>query len=88
MLISYMLLQIAQTEEEQKEPCLNQTCIHIANNILSAMDTTVDPCEDFYAYACNNWVKANPIPDGKGNWGIFLKLEQQNQLVIKRVLGK
>lgn len=52
------------------------------------MDLTVDPCDDFYSYSCNGWVKANPIPDGKGSWGTFMKLEQQNQMVIKRVLGK
>lgn len=33
-------------------------------------------------------MKANPIPDGKSTWGTFQKLEQQNQLVIKHVLGK
>jgi membrane metallo-endopeptidase-like protein 1 len=50
------------------------------------MDLEVDPCEDFYSYSCNGWVKANPIPDGKSTWGTFMKLEQQNQLIIKRVL--
>lgn len=67
---------------------MNETCIHIASNILESMDQTVDPCEDFYSYSCNGWVRANPIPDGKSTWGTFMKLEQKNQLVIKHVLGK
>ncbi|CAH1118459.1 unnamed protein product [Phaedon cochleariae] len=73
-------------ESNHQGPCLNSTCVHIANNILEAMDVTADPCEDFYAYSCNGWVKANPIPDAKTTWGTFMKLEQQNQLVVKRVL--
>ncbi|CAH1165627.1 unnamed protein product [Phyllotreta striolata] len=68
--------------------CLNKSCIQIANNILQALDTTVDPCDDFYSYSCNGWVDANPMPDAKSTWGTFMKLEQQNQLVIKRVLDR
>ncbi|KAJ8982237.1 hypothetical protein NQ317_013539 [Molorchus minor] len=73
---------------EKVEPCLNKTCVHIASNILESMDTSVDPCDDFYSYSCNGWAEANPIPDGKGTWGVFLKLEQQNQQIIKHVLEK
>lgn len=82
-------LQDAKTipEETDYRPCLNESCVLIASNIIQAMDTSVDPCEDFYSYSCNGWVKANPIPDGdKSMWGTFQKLEQQNQLVIKHVL--
>lgn len=72
---------------DEERPCLNKSCIHIASNILESMDLGVEPCDDFYTYACGGWVAANPIPDGKSSWGTFMKLEQQNQLVIKHVLG-
>lgn len=52
------------------------------------MDTSIDPCEDFYGYACNGWIKANPIPEGKSSWGTFTKLEQENQLIVKHELGE
>lgn len=67
-------------------PCLNESCIHIASTILEAMNSSIDPCDDFYAYACDGWIRNNPIPDGKSSWGTFMKLEQQNHLVIKHVL--
>ncbi|HMF64057.1 MAG TPA: hypothetical protein VK608_08225, partial [Edaphobacter sp.] len=38
---------------------------------LSAIDKTADPCTDFYAYACGNWKKNNPIPSDQTRWGRF-----------------
>lgn len=36
----------------------------------------------------NQWIKNNPIPEGKSTWGTFGKLEQMNQLIIRNVLEK
>ncbi|XP_060533581.1 endothelin-converting enzyme homolog isoform X2 [Cylas formicarius] len=76
------------TRLEEDLPCLNQSCVHAASHMMEAMALDVDPCDDFYEYSCRKWVKANPVPGGKSNWGTFMKLEQQNGLIIKRVLDQ
>jgi putative endopeptidase len=45
---------------------------------LTSVDKTVDPCVDFYQYACGNWRKNNPIPSDQVRWGRFNELADYN----------
>ncbi|XP_065336097.1 endothelin-converting enzyme homolog isoform X3 [Cloeon dipterum] len=66
--------------------CMTTACVTAAASILQTMDQSVNPCEDFYQYACGGWSKTTVIPEGKSLWGTFSVIEQQNQRVIKKIL--
>ncbi len=53
---------------------------------LKAIDKTADPCQNFFQYACGNWVKSNPIPPEYPRWGRFNELLDRNQAVLREIL--
>jgi len=50
------------------------------------VDKTLNPCDDFYKYACNKWIAANPIPADQVYWSTGSGLELWNDTVLRETL--
>ncbi|HXM21249.1 MAG TPA: M13 family metallopeptidase [Terriglobales bacterium] len=66
----------AQTTSAKAQPVLD----------ITSMDTSVDPCADFFAYSCGAWIKKNPIPPDQTSWSVYSKLEDDNKAILREIL--
>ena len=66
----------AQTAAGKPQPVLDVT----------SMDTSVDPCTDFFTYSCGTWIKKNPIPPDQTSWSVYSKLEDDNKAILREIL--
>jgi putative endopeptidase len=69
----------ASADETKDTPKLE----HFDPNLV---DKTLNPCDDFYKYACNKWIAANPIPADQVYWSTWSSLDKWNDTVLRETL--
>jgi predicted metalloendopeptidase len=55
---------------------------------LTLIDKSLDPCQDFYQYACSKWIAANPIPADQASWGTESGLQYWNENILREAMQK
>ncbi|XP_066584391.1 endothelin-converting enzyme 1-like [Prorops nasuta] len=77
-LVVTLTLQMAVfRKEEYKEMCQSEECIKTAARVIEAMNKSVDPCQDFYQFACGGWIEKHPIPQSQTSWDQLSLLREE-----------
>ncbi|XP_065816053.1 endothelin-converting enzyme 2b isoform X1 [Labrus bergylta] len=88
LLACLLVLGLGLSSDSGRGLCLSEACVTVASQMVEAMDRSVDPCQDFYQFACGGWMRKNPLPDGRSRWSTFNSIWEQNQALLKHLLGK
>ena len=54
--------------------------------IIESLDEGVDPCEDFYGFACNGWIERHQIPKGQSAWSVTDQRSEDNLELLRNLL--
>ncbi|KAI5710216.1 hypothetical protein M8J75_006783 [Diaphorina citri] len=77
------LSRVSSQPQHNDNVCLTSACVKTANSLLSGMDETADPCNDFFQYACGTWNRVHQIPEDKSSINTFEVLADQVQSILK-----
>ena len=61
----------------QDKYCFSKECVTAAADILHRMNSSADPCHDFYNFACGGYIENTIIPDDKSRSSMFSELSDQ-----------
>ncbi|XP_022344016.2 neprilysin-like [Crassostrea virginica] len=76
----------SKTAESEKGICLTEECVKASARLLRGMRRDIDPCDDFFEYACGSWNKINVIPEDRSGYNTFAKLRDDLQVILKDLL--
>ncbi|KAH8340769.1 hypothetical protein KR059_006680, partial [Drosophila kikkawai] len=68
------------------EWCLTQECIHTASTVLRKMKPEVEPCDNFYEFACGTYLEEENIPDDKVSISTFSVISDKLQEQLKDII--
>ncbi|KAK2579846.1 hypothetical protein KPH14_007530 [Odynerus spinipes] len=77
-----------EDKKEERTVCQTEECKLIARIIKDNINKTVDPCNNFYDYACGKFQENNPIPPGEDSWSFIQMMERNLQKQLEEILEK
>ncbi|KAK4687038.1 hypothetical protein P7C73_g3073, partial [Tremellales sp. Uapishka_1] len=74
------------TGKPEPKLCVTTDCVLLSAQILQSLNTSVDPCEDFYEFATGGWDATHEIPASRSIYGTFNEVSDRNKKIIRQVL--
>jgi len=68
--------------------CISKDCYNTARTILAALDTSVDPCQNFSQFACGGWISETLNNKDSIYLQLWNRYAEMNEVIMQRIQGK
>lgn len=75
-----------QPELTKPNICTTPECHTVAKRIKEAINTSVNPCDDFFLFSCGQWIKKHQIPKSYNDYSTFTRLSKEIEAKLRNLL--
>ncbi|KAL5015470.1 hypothetical protein ScPMuIL_009740 [Solemya velum] len=66
--------------------CMTKGCLVSGARVANGIDSTVDPCMDFYQFSCGQWKRTNVIPEDQARYSTMGSMRDDVSVILKYIL--
>lgn len=70
----------------QNQLCVSPPCLKSASYVVSNLNTSVKPCDNFYKYACGRFKIENPLDPETSSRTVYSNMYYHNEEKLKKLL--
>lgn len=85
-LLLFCLISRVKSTDSSANICTTNICAIESSRMLSALNDSVDPCDDFYEFACSKLIRNTQLPATKISQTVFSEVQEMVNAQIKSIL--